>query len=70
VIEDLVDVSWIATGKRQLTHYLDTGDIDFQHTTGVGSRHNLIWGAGYRADRDVTFASQVISFEPATCVYP
>ncbi|MGA1867678.1 MAG: TonB-dependent receptor plug domain-containing protein [bacterium] len=28
---------------------LDTYDIDFQHSTEIGHRHELMWGLGYRA---------------------
>ncbi|MDQ2840253.1 MAG: TonB-dependent receptor [Acidobacteriota bacterium] len=28
---------------------LDTVDFDFQHHIAVGSRHDIVWGAGYRA---------------------
>ncbi len=27
-------------------------DFDLQHHFGIGSRHNVIWGAGYRENRD------------------
>jgi iron complex outermembrane receptor protein len=31
---------------------LTTYDLDFQHQLPVGTRHNLVWGAGYRQVRD------------------
>jgi iron complex outermembrane recepter protein len=37
---------------RQLTHHIDTVDVDFQHAVRPSDRHNLIWGAGYRRNQD------------------
>ena len=31
---------------------LTTYDLDFQHQLPVGTRHNVVWGAGYRQVRD------------------
>ena len=31
---------------------LNTYDLDFQHQLPVGTRHNVVWGAGYRQVRD------------------
>jgi iron complex outermembrane receptor protein len=31
---------------------LDTVDIDFQHHVSLGSRHDIVWGAGFRVNAD------------------
>ncbi len=45
--------------KDQTTTY----DVDFQHQLGVGARHNIVWGAGYRQVRD-DFTSRAIGLRP------
>ena len=56
--------------ERQLTHHLDTGDVDFQHALALGGRNRFIWGAGFRVNTDVTYASEVIRLDPARRTYP
>ncbi len=56
--------------ERQLTHHLDTVDIDFQNGIPAGTRHNVIWGAAYRRNQDATFGSAAFHFEPANRTYP
>jgi iron complex outermembrane recepter protein len=53
----------------QLTHYLDTADVDVQHTFRA-SRHQIVWGAGARFNRDTTHPSRILSFAPASRSYP
>jgi iron complex outermembrane receptor protein len=53
----------------QLTHYVDTVDIDLQHAFTAHNRHNVVWGGGYRLNRDRTFGSSLISFEPEGRTY-
>ena len=55
--------------ERQLTHHLDTIDVDFQHTWKP-RRNQFIWGAAARSNQDATFASSVIRFEPTNRGYP
>lgn len=31
---------------------MNTADIDFQHRFGLGKRHNIVWGLGYRYVKD------------------
>ncbi|HLA72105.1 MAG TPA: TonB-dependent receptor [Steroidobacteraceae bacterium] len=40
-----------------------TYDVDFQHQLAVGTRHNIVWGAGYRQVRD-DFRSGSIGLRP------
>jgi iron complex outermembrane receptor protein len=49
----------------QLDESCNTIDVDFQQNTRVGSRHNFVWGMGYRyaADRTVPTIDQ--AFLPA-----
>lgn len=56
--------------ERQLTHHIDTVDVDMQHSFRHGPHHNVIWGAGYRRNADNTHGSLGISFDPASRVYP
>ena len=55
--------------ERQLTHHLDTGDFDLQHSLALGSRHQFIYGGGARINSDVTYASEAISFDPPRRTY-
>ncbi|HEY9421240.1 MAG TPA: TonB-dependent receptor [Thermoanaerobaculia bacterium] len=43
----------------------DTFDIDFQHRHNFNSRHDLIWGGGYRVSRDDVMNSREVAFLPA-----
>ena len=56
--------------ERQLTHHLDTVDLDVQHSLQIARRHALIWGAGYRVNADRTYGSAVVHFDPASRTYP
>ena len=56
--------------ERQLTHRVDTADVDVQHTLGPGRRHQLVWGAAARVNHDQTYASSVIAFDPVARTYP
>jgi len=56
--------------EQQLTHHLDTVDLDLQHSTQITARHAFIWGAGYRLNSDHTYGSAVIHFDPASRTYP
>jgi iron complex outermembrane receptor protein len=52
-----------------LSQHYSTYDVEFRHHLPVGSRHNVIWGCGYRSvsDKLTTLTSPpaaVISFDP------
>jgi iron complex outermembrane receptor protein len=52
----------------QLTHEIDTVDLDLQHGFAWGDRHRTIWGAGYRRNSDET-AGTTVTFDPPESVY-
>jgi iron complex outermembrane receptor protein len=54
---------------EQLTHYIDIVDLDAQHTMNVHRRHQVVWGAGIRHNRDNTHGSATLSFDPVKRVY-
>jgi iron complex outermembrane receptor protein len=41
-----------------------TADVDFQQRLGLGERHDLVWGAGYRVTSDRVGNSQGVAFLP------
>ncbi len=43
---------------------LDTYDIDFQHRFSPGTRHQLVWGLGYRLTHDVVNNAPALAFAP------
>jgi iron complex outermembrane receptor protein len=42
----------------------DTLDLDFQHRLALGTRHDIVWGLGYRLDHDETTQTETVSFDP------
>jgi iron complex outermembrane receptor protein len=52
----------------QLAEKRDIADIDFQHHLAVATRHNLVWGLGYRFTNDQLLNSQNIQLVPASRV--
>lgn len=44
----------------------DTYDLDFQHHLLWNSRHDVVWGAGYRQTRDRMDNSFAVSYTPAS----
>ncbi|PYO99243.1 MAG: hypothetical protein DMD60_02125 [Gemmatimonadetes bacterium] len=44
---------------------LDTYDVDLQHATRLGARHDLVWGLGYRLINDRVVNSAALAFLPA-----
>ena len=52
----------------QLTHAIDTVDLDLQHGFAWRERHRVIWGTGYRRNSDETEGGSVL-FVPADRVY-
>jgi iron complex outermembrane receptor protein len=45
--------------------HLGTIDLDFNHHLAVGSRHDFVWGLGYRSTGDRITPSNVITFTPS-----
>jgi iron complex outermembrane recepter protein len=43
---------------------LDTFDLDFQHRFPLGTRHDIIWGLGYRYTMDDFTNGVAVSFDP------
>lgn len=56
--------------ERQLTHYLDTGDLELQYSAQPSERHAVVAGAGVRFNHDKTYGSPTLSFDPASRTYP
>lgn len=46
----------------------DTFDIDFQHQLQFGSRHEVIWGGGYRLTREEVRGSFTMWWNPADAI--
>src|SRR2546426_1238007 len=44
---------------------LDTYDVDLQHRAGLGARHEVVWGLGYRLINDRVANSPMLAFLPA-----
>ena len=55
---------------QQLTHHIDVFDVDGQQRMTFAGRHNVIWGAGARLNRDGTHGSATLSFDPVNRAYP
>ena len=55
---------------QQLTHHIDIFDIDAQQHINLARRHDVVWGAGARVNRDGTDGSATLSFDPVDRVYP
>lgn len=47
------------------TDDLDTYDLDFQHHFGIGERHRIVWGLGYRFTHDMVGSAPTLAFVPA-----
>ena len=43
---------------------LDTYDVDLQHATRLGARHEIVWGLGYRLINDRVANSSMLAFLP------
>jgi iron complex outermembrane receptor protein len=54
----------------QLTHTIDTFDVDAQHSMPFNERHRVVWGGGTRVNRDRTEGSAVLRFDPEGRTYP
>ena len=55
--------------ERQLTHHVNTGDLDIQYAFDA-RRHSFLGGGGVRINHDVTRPSAVLRFDPASRTYP
>jgi iron complex outermembrane receptor protein len=44
---------------------LDTYDVELQHATRLGARHDLVWGLGYRLINDRVVNTAALAFLPA-----
>jgi iron complex outermembrane receptor protein len=55
--------------ERQLTHHLDTADLDAQYSVQPNSRNHIVAGAGFRLNRDVTYGSASLQFDPMSRTY-
>ncbi len=44
-------------------------DVDFQHDFHVGSRNEIVWGAGYRSIQDRNVSSPTVSVTPSHAQY-
>jgi iron complex outermembrane recepter protein len=53
----------------QLTHHIDVFDIDLQHATTWGRRHDIVWGGGTRFNWDGTKGGASIQFDPPARTY-
>jgi iron complex outermembrane receptor protein len=45
---------------------LTTYDVDFQHRLRAGTRHQIVWGLGYRYSHDAVLNAPALGFFPAT----
>lgn len=45
-------------------YVLDTGDLDIQHSFGVGTAHNIVWGGGARINRYKIYGTANFLFTP------
>jgi iron complex outermembrane receptor protein len=43
---------------------LNTVDLDFSDHVAIGSRHDIVWGAGYRVTSDKILPGYAITFQP------
>jgi len=56
--------AYIDGGDRDLTAFQDlrrTVDLDWQHDLMFGSRHEVVWGAGFRSTRDRILGGAVVT---------
>jgi iron complex outermembrane receptor protein len=50
--------------ERPVAETRETFDLDLQHRRRIGSRHGVVWGAGYRVTRGDIAAVETTSFFP------
>ena len=62
-----LQVYWDRTHRRvprQFEEDRDTLDLDFQHRLPLGTRHDLVWGLGYRISHDDIVNTPVVTWVP------
>jgi iron complex outermembrane receptor protein len=52
------------TQEGQLEHHIDTVDVDAQHAARLGGTHSLVWGGGFRVNRDDSVGTPALSLSP------
>jgi len=64
--EMMLQMYYDRASRRERTFHesRDTYDIDFQHRFGLGDRHEITWGMGYRLTTDNTRGTFEFSFDP------
>ena len=50
---------------QQIAEVRNTYDVDIQHHFRAGERHDVVWGAGYRASNDGTKQLPLLFFDPS-----
>jgi iron complex outermembrane recepter protein len=65
ILQLYYDRTWREDIPSTLSDELQTYDLDFQHQLGLGERHNVIWGAGFRQMMNNTINStDFVGFVP------
>ena len=65
------DRTWRRDAPSTFSDQLQTADLDFQHNFGLGDRHNILWGLGYRFIRDESSTpTDFVGFVPASLNMP
>lgn len=54
----------VERNERLLKEELDTWDTEIQHRFFAGDKHEIIWGTGFRQNRDNTKGSFAYSYDP------
>ncbi|MGB0129806.1 MAG: TonB-dependent receptor plug domain-containing protein, partial [Rhodocyclaceae bacterium] len=49
-----------------MTEQRTTADVDFQHRSRIGQRHDVVWGLGYRNSHDHIDSRGIVRFSPAS----
>ena len=65
------DRTWRRDAPSTFSDQLQTADLDFQHRFGLGDKHNILWGLGYRFIRDESSTpTDFVGFVPASLNMP
>lgn len=57
-------VDQVERKERLLDEKLDTWDVELQHQFLAGDKHEIVWGVGFRQNRDRTKGSFAYSYDP------